>query len=73
MMPYASINKVSKRFGQHRALDGVSLEIPQGGVLGLIGPNGAGKTTTLSMLTGMLEQNEGEAEVYGFNIFDDLD
>lgn len=44
-----------------------------GQIFALLGHNGAGKTTTLSMLTGMLEQNEGEAEVYGFNVFDDMD
>lgn len=44
-----------------------------GQIFALLGHNGAGKTTTLSMLTGLLEQNEGEAEVFGFNVFDDMD
>ncbi len=49
----------------HRALDGLSLEVPAGGVFGLLGPNGAGKTTTLKILCHLLTPTSGRAEVLG--------
>ena len=49
-----------------RALDGLSLEIPAGGVFGLLGPNGAGKSTTLKLLLSLLRPTSGRAEVLGF-------
>jgi ABC-2 type transport system ATP-binding protein len=47
------------------ALDGVSLEIPDGGVFGLLGPNGAGKTTLISLVSGLLRGAQGRIEVQG--------
>ena len=49
----------------HRALDGLSIDIPAGGVFGLIGPNGAGKSTTLKILVNLLWPSSGRAEVLG--------
>ena len=49
----------------HRALDGLTLEIPAGGVFGLLGPNGAGKSTTLKLLLNLLRPTSGRAEVLG--------
>jgi ABC-2 type transport system ATP-binding protein len=49
----------------HRALDDVSIEVPEGGVFGLLGPNGAGKSTTLKLLVGLLRPTAGRAEVFG--------
>jgi ABC-2 type transport system ATP-binding protein len=49
----------------HRALNGVSFEIPSGGVFGLLGPNGAGKSTTLKILVNLLWPSSGRAEVLG--------
>lgn len=49
----------------HRALNGLSLEIPFGGVFGLLGPNGAGKSTTLKILLNLLAPTAGRAEVLG--------
>jgi ABC-2 type transport system ATP-binding protein len=48
-----------------RAVDGISLEIEPGEVVGFLGPNGAGKTTTLKMLSGLLYPTSGEARVLG--------
>jgi ABC-2 type transport system ATP-binding protein len=53
------------RFGQHVAVDRVSLEIASGETFGLLGPNGAGKTTTIRMLTTLLKPAEGTAMVFG--------
>jgi ABC-2 type transport system ATP-binding protein len=49
----------------HRALDDVSIEVPEGGVFGLLGPNGAGKSTTLKLIVGLLRPTAGRAEVFG--------
>jgi ABC-2 type transport system ATP-binding protein len=49
----------------HRALDGLSFQIPAGGVFGLLGPNGAGKSTTLKILVDLLRPTAGRAELLG--------
>jgi ABC-2 type transport system ATP-binding protein len=49
----------------HRGLDGLSLDIPEGGVFGLLSPNGAGKSTTLKLLVNLLWPSSGRAEVLG--------
>jgi ABC-2 type transport system ATP-binding protein len=54
--------------GNVRALDGVSLEIETGTVLGLLGPNGAGKTTAVRILSTILEPDSGSASVLGHNV-----
>jgi ABC-2 type transport system ATP-binding protein len=54
-----------KDFGDKRAVDGVSLEVPTGSIFGLLGPNGAGKTTTLRMLLGIIDPSSGERCVLG--------
>src|SRR5258708_21197105 len=63
-----SLQNLTKRFGQHTAVDGLTFEIPAGQIVGFLGPNGAGKTTTLKMLTGMLEPSSGTARVCGFDL-----
>ncbi len=54
-----------KRFGSVTALDGVSLSVPTGTILGLIGPSGSGKTTTVRLLTGALTADKGTVRVLG--------
>jgi ABC-2 type transport system ATP-binding protein len=61
------IENVTRDFGQVRAVDGLSLEIPSGIVFGFLGPNGSGKTTTINLLLGLLEPTAGQIEVLGFN------
>jgi ABC-2 type transport system ATP-binding protein len=53
------------RFGEHVAVNGVSLQIRQGETFGLLGPNGAGKTTTIRMLTTLLKPASGRVCVFG--------
>lgn len=62
-----SINNISKSFGGTKAVDGISLEIPVGQILGILGPNGAGKTTTLRMLTGFTKPSSGFIDINGIN------
>jgi ABC-2 type transport system ATP-binding protein len=57
-----------KTYGEVRALDGLSLTVPEGTVLGLLGPNGAGKTTAVRILTTLLEPDAGTATVHGFDV-----
>ena len=57
--------------GELRAVDRLSLRIEPGEVFGLLGPNGAGKTTTLRMILGLLEPDDGYAEVEGVRTADD--
>src|SRR4051794_40158576 len=53
---------LSKRYGDHLALDDVSLSVPAGSVFGLVGPNGAGKTTLLAILAGLRHPTTGTTE-----------
>jgi branched-chain amino acid transport system ATP-binding protein len=57
--------EVTKVFGGHRAVDGVSFELPRGCIGGLIGPNGAGKTTLFNCLAGHLKPSSGHIELDG--------
>jgi ABC-2 type transport system ATP-binding protein len=57
-----------KRFGATTALDGVSLTVAEGTVLGLLGPNGAGKTTVVRILATLLTADAGRAEVVGLDV-----
>ena len=59
----AVLDGVTVAYGQHVALDDVSLELPRGSMIGLIGPNGAGKTTLLRTLLGMLSPRSGSVDV----------
>lgn len=60
-------NSLTRDFGSVRAVDHLTLEVPQGIIFGFLGPNGAGKTTTIHLLLGLLEPTEGRAEVLGFD------
>jgi ABC-2 type transport system ATP-binding protein len=66
MEPAVSLRDLVKAFGQHRAVDGISLEVSRGIIFGLIGPNGAGKTTTIRMILDIIRPDSGEIRVLGF-------
>lgn len=55
-----SVQGVSRRFGEHVAVDDVTFDVPQGRMVGFVGGNGAGKTTTMRMIMGVLALNSGE-------------
>ncbi len=60
-----ALDGLSRRYGQTVALDGLSLEVPEGEVVGFVGPNGAGKTTAMRIALGVLEPDEGEVSWRG--------
>jgi ABC-2 type transport system ATP-binding protein len=64
------VQQVTKRYGQHTALDRVTFRVAKGEVLAFLGPNGAGKTTTMRILTCFLPATEGSARVAGFDCVD---
>jgi len=66
-----SANGLSRRFGNHLAVNNITLELKRGEVLGFLGPNGAGKTTTMQMLTGNLAPSAGTIRICGIDLFDE--
>lgn len=60
-----NVSNLKKTFGTIEALNGISFNIQQGECYGLIGPNGAGKTTTISIMSTLIESNEGEVSIAG--------
>ena len=62
-MSAVGIDKVTKTFGRHRAVDQLSLQVPAGTVYGFIGPNGSGKTTTLRMTMGIIYPDAGSGAI----------
>ena|SRR2546425_1178464 len=63
--PVLVLDRVTKRFAGHTAVDGLSLTVPAGVIYGLLGPNGAGKTTTIRMIMDILEPDEGTVRLFG--------
>ncbi len=59
---------LTKEFGTLKAVDGLTVDIERGGVVGLLGPNGAGKSTTIRMLLGLVRPTSGTASVLGRSI-----
>jgi len=66
-----SIRNLQVHFGDVHAVDGLSLDIAEGALVGLLGPNGAGKTTTLNCVAGLLEPTGGQVQVGGVDVATD--
>lgn len=64
------IQNVTKRFGQHLAVDNLNFTVNEGEILGFLGPNGAGKSTTMNIITGYISATEGTVTVDGYDILD---
>jgi sulfate transport system ATP-binding protein len=60
-----AVNNVTKRFGDFVALDGVSIEVPEGGLTALLGPSGSGKSTLLRVIAGLEQPDQGQVLIEG--------
>jgi len=73
--PALSVRNLTKTFGEGesavRAVDGVSLDVAPGTVVGVLGPNGAGKTTLIKSILGLIIADSGDVEVAGIDVYDD--
>ena len=65
------VRNLTKKYGSHLAVNGISFDIEPGKIYGLLGPNGAGKSTTMNILTGCLAATSGEVTVGGHDIFEE--
>lgn len=62
------VKNVTKKYGAFKAVDNISFEVKDGEVVGFLGPNGAWKSTTMNMITGYIDQTEGEIIVNGVDV-----
>lgn len=62
------VQNLQKSFGELKAVQGVNFAVERGEIFSLLGPNGAGKSTTISLLSGLLQPDEGEARLMGHSV-----
>ncbi|MDD6811410.1 MAG: ABC transporter ATP-binding protein [Lachnospiraceae bacterium] len=62
------IQNMTKRYGRHRGVSDLSLNVEQGDIFGFLGPNGAGKSTTIRSLLGLIKFQEGSARILGMDV-----
>lgn len=60
-----TVSNLSKSYGDHLVLDGMSFSLPEGEIVGLFGPNGCGKTTLMKIMTGLIHDYKGEILIGG--------
>ena len=65
------VKNLTKKYGNHTAIDDLTFTINKGNVYGFLGPNGAGKSTTMNIITGCLAASSGQVTIGGFDIFED--
>jgi len=63
-----AVRRLTRRFGDFTAVDGITFDVEQGEVFGFLGANGAGKTTAIKMLIGLLAPTDGDASIAGFDV-----
>ena len=61
------VQQITKRYGEHTAIDRVTFSVAKGEILAFLGPNGAGKTTTMRILTCFMPATQGTAKIAGFD------
>ena len=64
-LPPLVMNNVTKRFGAFTAVSDLSLDVPEGAIIGFLGPNGAGKSTSLRMALGVMQPDSGSVSLFG--------
>ena len=62
------VNKISKSYGDQKALDNITFAVKKGEIVGFLGPNGAGKSTLMKILTTFISADGGTATVNGFDV-----
>lgn len=72
-MSLIQVDDIVKNYGRVVAVDGLSLRVEEGSIMGLIGPNGAGKTTTIKIILGLLKPQRGFVRVFGEEPWDNPD
>jgi len=70
-MNVIEVKKLTKKFDNVVAVDGISFEVRKGEIFGFLGPNGAGKSTTISILATLLDPTSGEARINNFSVLED--
>lgn len=60
------LHHVSKSYREKKAIDDLTITIPNGKIIGLLGPNGSGKTTLIKLINGLLQPNKGEIVIDGY-------
>jgi ABC-2 type transport system ATP-binding protein len=65
------VEGLHKKYGQVKAVDGISFQVKAGEIFGMVGPNGSGKTTSIECIEGLRRPDEGAIEVLGLNPWDD--
>ena len=62
------LEKLTKNYGEKKAIDNIDLKVPKGSIFGLLGPNGAGKSTIINILAGLTTKTSGKASIMGIDI-----
>ncbi|MBR4278020.1 MAG: ABC transporter ATP-binding protein, partial [Lachnospiraceae bacterium] len=62
------VKNLTKKYGNHTAVDGLSFKIEKGRIYGFLGPNGAGKSTTMNIITGYVAASDGDVLIDGVDI-----
>ena len=65
------VKNLTKRYGDHTAVDHLSFQVEEGQIYGFLGPNGAGKSTTMNMITGYIASTEGTVVINGHDILEE--
>lgn len=65
------VKNLTKKYGEHLAVDNLSFTAKKGQIIGFLGPNGAGKSTTMNMITGYISATDGSVSIGGHDIFEE--